>query len=216
MAVQVLGFSGSPVRNSNTDRVVRHILEATGLTSEFIKLSEVTVRPCLACKRCVTDNVCKEDDDFPSLARQIKDARAVVLGAYEPYGQIDAFTKALLERLWSFRHLANLLEGKILATVVIGLDEEQQERVNSALAEHLRDGVNMDLVGQLKVQGAYPCHTCGVGHRCKMVGVKAQYGSEAELAEHPYIPAEGQEVWQEAEVLGRLIGERVRAMSTSP
>ena len=39
MRVQVLGISGSPVPNSNTDRAVRHILENTGLETEFIKLS---------------------------------------------------------------------------------------------------------------------------------------------------------------------------------
>jgi hypothetical protein len=31
MAVKVLGISGSPVKNSNTDRLVNAILEATGL-----------------------------------------------------------------------------------------------------------------------------------------------------------------------------------------
>ncbi len=32
----VLGISGSPVNNSNTDRLVKTVLEATGLDHEFI------------------------------------------------------------------------------------------------------------------------------------------------------------------------------------
>ena len=39
MSAQILGISGSPVRHSNTDRAVQAVLDATGLESEFIKLS---------------------------------------------------------------------------------------------------------------------------------------------------------------------------------
>ena len=41
MGIQVLGISGSPVPNSNTDRAVKRILELTGLSSQFVKLSEL-------------------------------------------------------------------------------------------------------------------------------------------------------------------------------
>ena len=46
----VLGISGSPVVDSNTDRVVRAILEASGLEPEFVKLSASHIGPCRACK----------------------------------------------------------------------------------------------------------------------------------------------------------------------
>jgi len=36
-------------------------------------------------------------------------------GAYIPYGQINGFSKALLERFWSLRHMNNLLKGKLKA-----------------------------------------------------------------------------------------------------
>lgn len=68
----VLGISGSPVLNSNTDRAVKGVLEASDLEFEFIKLSEINVRPCQACKRCVPHNVCQVKDDFPALAEKIK------------------------------------------------------------------------------------------------------------------------------------------------
>lgn len=37
--MKVVGVSGSPIPDSNTDRAVRMALEATGLETEFIKLS---------------------------------------------------------------------------------------------------------------------------------------------------------------------------------
>ena len=70
MTVQVLGISGSPIKNSNTDRLVKTMLDATGLEFEFVKLSRINVRPCMGCKGCVQDNVCVVKDDFPALAEK--------------------------------------------------------------------------------------------------------------------------------------------------
>ena len=69
MNFQVLGVSGSPVKNSNTDRLIQAILEASGLEHEFVKLSTKKIAPCRACKHCAEDNVCKVNDDFPALAK---------------------------------------------------------------------------------------------------------------------------------------------------
>lgn len=211
MAVKVLGISGSPVKNSNTDRLVNAILEATGLETEFVKLSRINVRPCFACKKCVPDNICKVKDDFQELAEKIKNAGALVIGAYTPYGQIDGFTKALLERFWSFRHVNNLLKGKLCATVLTGLDPRVLEAVNLALATEIRDYERMELVGQLSILGNLPCLTCGQGDDCEMSGVQLLYGPAARTSEIGYARVEDQEtVWAEAGRLGRLIGERLQ------
>ena len=50
---KVLGISGSLYKNSNTDTLIKTIMEATGAEYELIKLSNVNVRPCIGCKKCV-------------------------------------------------------------------------------------------------------------------------------------------------------------------
>ena len=60
------------------------MLDETGLECEFVKLSDINVRPCFACKQCVPDNICKVMDDFPELAEKIKKAKGLILGAYLP------------------------------------------------------------------------------------------------------------------------------------
>jgi multimeric flavodoxin WrbA len=211
MGIQALGISGSPVKNSNTDRLVGSVLKATGLKSEFVKLSKINVRPCFACKKCVPDNICKVKDDFQELAEKIKTARALIIGAYTPYGQIDGFTKALLERFWSLRHVNNLLNGKICATILTGLDPRVLDNINQALATEIRDYEHMELVGQLTIQGNLPCLTCGEGDECKMSAVKIMYGLGAKTSDFEYARVEDQkEVWEEASRIGRLIGERIR------
>ena len=211
MGIQVLGISGSPVKNSNTDRLVRSILDSTGLEAEFVKLSKINVRPCFACKKCVQDNICKVKHDFQELAEKIKIAKALIIGAYTPYGQIDGFTKALLERFWSLRHVNNLLRGKLCVTVLTGLDTRVLDSVNQSLADEIKSYERMDLLGQLTVQGNLPCLTCGEGDECEMSGLKIMYGLDAKTSDFGYSRVEDQkEVWENAARLGRLIGERLQ------
>jgi multimeric flavodoxin WrbA len=211
MSIEVLGISGSPIKNSNTDRLVKAVMDAAGLESEFVKLSLIDVRPCLACKKCVPDNVCKVKDDFPELAEKIKKAKGLIIGAYIPYGQIDGFTKALLERFWSLRHENNLLRGKLCATILTGLMPDVLDNVNQSMAAELMVYERMDLIGQLAVQGNLPCLTCGEGDECEMSGLKVLYGSDAKTSDYGYSRVEDQkEVWEEAIRIGRLIGERIQ------
>lgn len=71
MAAQIAGISGSPVKNSNTARLIQHVLKSSGLKTEFVKLSKVKVGPCIACLGCTKDNVCKVKDDFQELAEKV-------------------------------------------------------------------------------------------------------------------------------------------------
>ena len=211
MSIEVLGISGSPVKNSNTDRLVQAVLDATELEFEFVKLSRINIRPCLACKQCVPDNICKVKDDFPELAERIKKAKALIIGAYIPYKQIDGFTKALLERFWSLRHVNNLLRGKLCATVLTYLSPDAADNVNQALVTQLKTMERMELIGQVMVKGNIPCLTCGEGDECEMSGLRKRYGPDARSSDYPYTRVEDQkEVWEEAMRIGRLIGERVR------
>ncbi len=121
MQPQVIGISGSPIKNSNTDRLVQAVLESSGLKSEFVKLSKINVRPCIACLGCKKDNICTPKDDFQELADKVRHAGAVVVGGYSPYGAIDGFTKAFLERLFSLRHQNGLNRGKLAVVVTTGI-----------------------------------------------------------------------------------------------
>ena len=209
--IDILGISGSPVKNSNTDRLVKAVLDSTGRKFEFVKLSEINVRPCMACKKCVPDNVCKVKDDFQELAEKIKNSKALIIGAYTPYGQIDGFTKALLERFWSLRHVNNLLKDKLCATVLTGLAPDVLNTVNQSLALELKFYERMDLIGQITILGNLPCLTCGKGDDCEMSGLKLMYGPDSKTDDFEYSRVEDQnEVWEEAGRIGNLIGKRLQ------
>jgi NAD(P)H-dependent FMN reductase len=210
MSIQVLGISGSPVKNSNTDRIVQAILESSGLEYKFVKLSTKKIGPCRACKKCVPDNICKVNDDFQALAEKIKTAKALVIGAYCPYGMIDGFTKAFLERLWSMRHVNNLNRGKLVTTAITGISFTNVILANMQIARELIME-RMEIVGQISFRGNVPCLTCGQGSTCEMSGVPALFGKEAPASAERCIHVEDQKrAWGKIGRLGRLIGERVR------
>ena len=148
---EVLGISGSPVPNSNTDRLVLHVLQTSGLEYEFVKLSQLNVGPCRACKACVKDNVCQVPDDFPELAKKLNDAKGLVLGGYTPYGTLDASMNAFWERLWSMRQLNSLNEQKYLVTIISELSKQARGQAHKSIAKELFME-KMEHVAQLDIE----------------------------------------------------------------
>ncbi|MBM9615960.1 flavodoxin family protein [Desulfobulbus rhabdoformis] len=207
----VVGISGSPVQNSNTDRLVQKVLQHTGLENVFFKLSDNTIQPCRACLGCVRDNECKVRDDFQKLAAQIKVAGALVVGGYPPYGSLDAFTKAFLERMFSLRHCKGLNRGKLAVTVITGNGrgtpgvDIASTQLQTALTHE-----GMEVIGQLKATGNVKCVSCGQLTTCPMSALSRIFNNNPESAPTDYCRVENQvETWQKAQDLGEEIGRRL-------
>lgn len=161
--MKVLGVSGSPTKNSNTDVLVKAVLDATGAETEFIKLSEINVGPCIACMKCVHTNVCVVNDDFRWLSEKVIEADAIVIGSPTYYGAASAFMKAFIERLYSKRHLKLLLSGKVAVTLAVGVAAEQM--VAQWMGDALGAG-GMEVVGTMTAKGTPCCFVCGSGETC--------------------------------------------------
>lgn len=212
MTIQVIGISGSPVKNSNTDRLVQAVLHSTGLETEFIKLSKHKVQGCIACMGCIEDNICKVKDDFQEIAKKVKHASAIVIGGYPPYGSLDSFTKAFLERLFSLRHRHGYNRGKLAVTVVTGNGrgtpgiDTASDQLKTALSHE-----GMEVLGQLKVTGNVKCTHCTFMQTCPMSALPRLFGGDVNAVPTIYCRVEDQaDTWQQAEKLGREIAERLK------
>jgi len=161
--VKVLGISGSPTRNANVDRLVKRILDSTGLETEFVKLSEINVGPCRACMACVNTNECVQEDDWVWLSRKVAEADALVVGSPTYYGTASGFTHAFVERLYCFRHIKLLTQGKVAAVAAVGVAAEKG--VLEWLGGVLQFG-GMELVGSVSAKGTPCCFVCGAGETC--------------------------------------------------
>jgi multimeric flavodoxin WrbA len=188
MSATVLGVSGSPVRDSNTDRAVRYILEQTGLAHEFVKLSELNMEPCRACLGCVKNNQCVVHDDAHVLAEKFRGARAFVLGGFTPYSSLDARTKMFMERMYCLRHQTGLNAGKIGVSVLTTACDPAHAQLPPAaniagqqIAFWMMEEGMVNL-GSLIILGNVPCIRCGHGDECPMTGVKMLHGPDATVA----------------------------------
>ena len=176
--MKVLGISGSPIKNSNTDQALLKVLSATGLETEFIKLKDYTVAPCQACLGCIKTNRCVIEDDGILLAEKAKEADALIIAGFTPYSSLDARTKAFIERLYPLRHLHGFMRGKpggAIITCAIPPDNQMLPPacdfgINAIKFYMMEEG--MDFVGEVRVSGNVPCIRCGYGDECEVSGLK--------------------------------------------
>ena len=218
MSVQVLGISGSPIRDSNTDRAVKRILEDTGLRTQFVKLSQLEFEPCRACLGCINSNQCVVADDARELAEEFHNAPAFVLGAFTPYSSLDARTKAFMERMYCHRHRFGYNSGKVGVSVVTtacrpgvpNLPPAAETAVSQIAFWMMEEG--MQNLGSMVVNGNVPCIRCGRGDACQMSGVKMLFGPEATVESAGVNTfEEDQSQLQEAKELGEKIRRAVLA-----
>jgi len=234
--MKVIGISGSPTKDSNTDTLIKEILDGTGAETEFFKLPDLKVGPCIACMKCVYTNECIIDDDFKWLSKKVLEADAIVVGSPTFYGAASAFTKAFIERLFSMRHIKCITSGKLAATVAVGVASESM--VSEWIGNALRAG-GMDIVGNMTAKGTPGCFVCGVGESCHYaiwnayskeltgmdLGVEAayegyfellpdnkpyQHGSAKILKEYRSVKDEP-DVMAEAERIGKMIREKMES-----
>ncbi|WP_414469962.1 flavodoxin family protein [Methanobacterium sp. ACI-7] len=160
---KILGISGSAIENSNTELLIKAIMDASGLDQEFIKLSDINVGPCRQCRKCAYTNECIVEDDFKWLSKKVMDADAIVLGSPTIYRLPSAFIKAFVERLYSKRHVKQLLQGKIGAAAAVGWMGEE------FVCEWLHDVLEiagMEVAGGVFANGTPGCFVCGPGETC--------------------------------------------------
>lgn len=86
MRVQVLGISGTPVKDGNCDKLVQASLQAAeeieGVETEFITLAGKEIAMCCHCQYCIENSTdCKIKDDAQPILEKIKQADGVIIGA---------------------------------------------------------------------------------------------------------------------------------------
>ncbi|WP_300673810.1 flavodoxin family protein [Desulfoluna sp.] len=218
--MKVLGVSGSPIKNSNTDRAVKALLDATGLETEFVKLSDLTIEPCRACLGCVKTNICVIEDDGTPLAQKAKDCDAIVIAGYTPYSTLDSRTKAFIERMYQLRHRNSLMAGKLGAAVMTSAVPHNAPGappvcdMGIQAITHYMHEEGITFVGAVKITGNVPCMKCGFGDTCKKSGVTMIYGPDATVDSVGIKTFEKQSLsFESAEALGKEIARRLTQSS---
>jgi len=216
--MKILGISGSPIQNSNTDRALQLALDSTGLETEFIKLIDYTIEPCRGCLGCRKTNRCVISDDGLTLTEKVRQAEAVIIAGYTPYSTLDSRTKAFIERLYPIRHGRGYMKGKpggAIITYCIPTDSTMfppaaQNGIDAIKYFMMEE--EMDFVGGVRVLGNIPCVRCENADSCQTSGIKMLFGPEASSSSVEIGTFEHQpEIVEPTIRLGKDIGARLQA-----
>lgn len=111
MSIRVLGISTSPRIKGNSDLLLRRALagaESAGANTEYLRLSDYKVSPCIECNACYETGLCKVQDDYQQILKKILDADRIIFATPIFFMTVCAQAKMLIDRcqcLWAHKYV---------------------------------------------------------------------------------------------------------------
>jgi multimeric flavodoxin WrbA len=169
----IIGVSGSPVIEGNTDRIVKAVLEKSGKEAIFINLSRLQFDPCRGCCHlCATKNMCGRKDELHPYLKLILKSEALVLGTPYQLGMPTGFMYNFITRLFCFHHVKKLLSGKNSVLISVGVKPKGIQNGIASFESMVKHGGQFNLLGHLYFNSQTPpCLKCGAGSYCRVGGL---------------------------------------------
>jgi multimeric flavodoxin WrbA len=111
MALKVIGISTSPRFGGNSDLLLRQALagaESAGAETEYIRLADFKIAPCIECNHCYKTGVCAVKDDYHILSEKMLEADRLIFATPIFFMAVCAQAKALIDRcqcLWAHKYV---------------------------------------------------------------------------------------------------------------
>ncbi|MBC8234315.1 flavodoxin family protein [bacterium] len=107
METFVLGISGSPRKDGNTDIVVKYALDEIKnqkeIDTKFIRVADFNIKPCAGCRGCMKAMRCViEDDEFNQVFDDVMNATVLILGAPVYWNSPPGVMKNFIDRTHTF------------------------------------------------------------------------------------------------------------------
>lgn len=212
--MKILGISASGRERGITAEAVKAVLEATGESYEYLSLAGLQIGGCRGCTQCASDNQCKVEDDWLVIGAKMLAADAIVFGAPNYYGTINALGHACLERTFCFRHReAFRLAGKL--GVAIAVDGGAQDSAVLDVIRRMMTSNLMPVVGTVYASGYSQCYTCGFGEDCAVGGVVGRHGflDRIEASHQPPRFGDQEDATFQAYRVGKTLGSILQAQA---
>ncbi|MBN1432939.1 MAG: flavodoxin family protein [Methanomicrobiaceae archaeon] len=107
--MKILGISGSPRKNGNTDTILKEILRGAGesdipnIETEALFLRDYVISPCTGCELCRKDLTCSRFNDGMNLIYpKIEEAEILVLGSPVYNYNVTSQMKSFIDRLYPY------------------------------------------------------------------------------------------------------------------
>jgi multimeric flavodoxin WrbA len=112
MSIKVVGISGSPVRDGNTEVFLRRTLERLttdgDVETDFISLAEKNISSCSHCDWCVKEQTiekyCSITDDMESIYPCVSESDGLLLASPVHAGRLSGIMANTLDRMRVFKY----------------------------------------------------------------------------------------------------------------
>lgn len=109
--MKVLGISTSPRLKGNSDLLLRRALagaEAADAETEYIRLCDLNIAPCIECNACHKTGKCATEDDYQMLLAKMLEADRLIFATPIFFMTVCAQAKMLIDRcqcLWAQKYV---------------------------------------------------------------------------------------------------------------
>jgi len=126
--MRVLGISGSPRKDGNTEFLVKRalaVIEEKGIEIDYLSLAGVHVEPCTACGGCTKlpkgEYRCVLDDEgFEGVIERFRSADGIIVGSPVYFGSAAPQLMSVLDRVgYVARCGENFLSRKVGAAIAV-------------------------------------------------------------------------------------------------
>ena len=108
--IKLLVLSGSPVEQSSTELILQSLSEniadevGGGLVkTRFVRLNDLTVKPCQACGKAPHESYCFYDDGMTDLYKDVAECDCLLFGTPIYFDTVSAQAKLFIDRCNCFR-----------------------------------------------------------------------------------------------------------------
>jgi multimeric flavodoxin WrbA len=175
--MKILGVSGSPRRDGNSDVAARTILETLrGLgETEFIRIADYDIEHCVGCGRCWELHRCAiEHDDLQQLLNKWGEADLLIVSVPVYWLSPPGLMKDFIDRTVSVgTHPIPPFQGKKVALVTVAA-ENGFELLNELLSRWLRR-FGAQIIGDIKV---YAWEKNDLAHDGSQIAKLKEFASE--------------------------------------
>jgi multimeric flavodoxin WrbA len=92
-------------QESNTNKLVRTIAEASGIDCEFIELGKLNIKPCTGCSVCMMNGgECPIDDDMQAVYDKLLAADGFIIGGPTYFMDISGAVKSFIDRTMAVKY----------------------------------------------------------------------------------------------------------------
>ena len=163
---KILGFSGSPRKNGNSDALLKSILSGAAeakIPCRHDNLTDIRFSGCIGCERCRRDKICTGLKDGMSLIYpHLVSAKGLVLVSPTHNYNITSWMKAFIDRLYCFytfendrpRSWSSQLAGQNRKAVIAAVCEQESKEDMGFTLEAMRmplQALGYEIVGELAV-----------------------------------------------------------------